>query len=94
MRKKFKEGRMEEVNIKSLAKNRKRYLLFPKDKTIQTITVWYYPCGKKKPFEFGRWGYLWIGNEWIMRNKRESEKYYKHFTLQKCPVVKLVNQKR
>ena len=59
-----------------------------KSKIIQTITAWYYPCRKKKPFEFGGQGYLWIGDEWIMRNKRELEKYYKHFTLQKCPCGK------
>jgi len=43
---------MEEANIKFPAKNRKRYLLFPKDKIIQTITAWRYPCEGAKILTF------------------------------------------
>ena len=38
--------------VKMPPKNKRRYLLIPKNKIIQTITAWRFPCYGKKVFYY------------------------------------------
>ena len=60
--------------VKMPPKNKRRYLLIPKNKIIQTITAWRFPC-VKKVFTFSKeiFGEYLVATDWFFKTKKAEE---------------------